>query len=93
MKEEELKRKHSSHKIIYRSEHKHEEQQTIKHQSDNGVRQSRLRLRAFVSVGEAFLFLFEDLNVHHESSNGLQNDCSCSTRSQEPIKTDGTEIK
>jgi hypothetical protein len=43
-----------------------------KHQCDNGVRQSRLRLWAFVSVGEAFLFLFKDLNVHHESANGLQ---------------------
>jgi hypothetical protein len=43
-----------------------------KHQCDNGVQQSRLRLRAFVLVGEAFLFIFEALNVHHESANGLQ---------------------
>jgi hypothetical protein len=43
-----------------------------KHQCDNGVQQSRLRLPTFVSVGEAFLFLFKDLNVNHESVNGLQ---------------------
>jgi hypothetical protein len=59
---------------IYRSEIKQEEQQTIEHQSDNGVRQSRLRLWAFVSVGEAFLFLFKDLKVHHNSAKRLQND-------------------
>jgi hypothetical protein len=29
---------------IYKSEIKQEEQQSIEHQSDNGVRQSRLRL-------------------------------------------------
>jgi hypothetical protein len=73
MKEEELKRKHDSHIKIYRSEHKHEEQQTIKHQSDNGVRQSRLRLWAFVSVGEAFLFMFKDLKVHHNSAKKVTN--------------------
>jgi hypothetical protein len=49
-------------------------QQTINTKVDNGVRQSRLRLRAFVSVGEAFLFLFEASNVHHKSANGLQNE-------------------
>jgi len=45
-----------------------------KHQSDNGVRKSRLRLRAFVSVGEAFLFLFEDLNVHHKVPMDYKNE-------------------
>ena len=73
MKEEELKMKHGSHKEIYRSGNKQEEQQTIKHQSDNGVRQSRLRLRAFVSVGEAFLFLFKSLKVHHNSAKMITN--------------------
>jgi hypothetical protein len=73
-------------------EHKHEEQQTIKHQSDNGVRQSRLCLWAFVSVGEDFLFMFKDLKIHHNSAKRLQTIWSCSTRSQEPNKTDGTEI-
>jgi hypothetical protein len=51
--------KHDNHKVIYIYEHKHEEKQTITREVDNGVRQSRLRLQAFVSVGEAFLFLFE----------------------------------
>jgi hypothetical protein len=37
MKEEELKRKHSIHKIVYRFEHNHEEQQTITREVDNGV--------------------------------------------------------
>jgi hypothetical protein len=46
---------------IYRFEIKQEEQQIIEHQSDKGVWQSRLRLRAFVSVGEAFFFLLKDL--------------------------------
>jgi hypothetical protein len=36
---------------MYRSKHNHEEQQTIKQRSDNRVRQSRLRIRASVSVG------------------------------------------
>ena len=56
--------KHENHKVIYRSEHKHEEQQTITSEFDNRVRQSCLRLRAFVSVGEALLFLFKASNVH-----------------------------
>ena len=59
MKEEELKRKYGNHKNIYISEHKHEEQQTIKHKSDHEVRQSHLRLWAFVSMGEALLFLLK----------------------------------
>jgi hypothetical protein len=65
--------KHDSHKEIYISEHKHEEQQTIKHQSDNRVRQSRLRLWAFVSVGEALLFMFKYLKVHHNSAKKVTN--------------------
>ena len=44
------------------------QQQTITREVDNGVRQSRLRLRAFVLVGEAFLFMFEYLKVHHKSA-------------------------
>jgi hypothetical protein len=72
MKEEELMKKHGNHKAIYRYGNKHEETTNHKHQSDNRVRQSRLRLWAFVSVGEAFLFLFKDLNVHHKSANGLK---------------------
>jgi hypothetical protein len=64
--------KHDSHKEIYRSKNKHEEQQTITREVDNRVRKSRLCLWAFVSVGEAFLFLFEASNVHHKSSNGLK---------------------
>jgi hypothetical protein len=74
MKEEELKRKYDIHINIYISEHKHEEQQTIKNQNDNGVRQSRLRLQAFVLVGEAFLFPFKDLNVHPVVPKRLQTD-------------------
>jgi hypothetical protein len=65
--------KHDIHKEIYRSEHKHEEQQTITREVDNRVRQSRLRLWAFVSVGEAFLFLFKDLKVHHNSAKIITN--------------------
>ena len=72
MKEEDLMKKHNNHKAIYRSGNKHEETTNHKHQSDNGVRQSRLCLRAFVLVGEAFLFMFEASNVHHKRSNGLQ---------------------
>jgi hypothetical protein len=72
MKEEELMKKHGIHKAIYRSGNKHKEQQTINTKVDNGVQQSRLRLWAFVSVGEAFLFMFEASNVHHKSANGLQ---------------------
>jgi hypothetical protein len=48
------------------------EQQTINNNVDNEVCQSRLRLWAFVSVGEAFLFMFEASNVNHKSANGLQ---------------------
>ena len=48
-------------------------QQTIKHQSDNGVRQSRRRLRAFVSMGEDFLFLFKYLKVHHNNDKIITN--------------------
>ena len=46
---------------IYRSGNKHKSHQTITEKVVNEVRQYRLRLRAFVSVGEAFLFLFKDL--------------------------------
>jgi hypothetical protein len=56
MKEEELKMKHGRHNEIYRSGNKHKNKQTITTNFDNGVRQSRLHLRAFVSVGESFLF-------------------------------------
>ena len=58
---------------MYRSWNKHEEQQTIKHQDDNGLRQSRLRLWAFVSVGEAFLFLFKALKLHHNGVKRITN--------------------
>ena len=64
--------KHGIHKEIYRSVNKHKGTANHKHQSDNGVRQSRLRLWAFVSMGEAFLVMFEDSNVHHKITNGLQ---------------------
>jgi hypothetical protein len=55
--------KHGVHKEIYRSGNKHEE--TANHNSKivNGVRQSRLRLKAFVSVGEAFLFMLKASKV------------------------------
>jgi hypothetical protein len=65
--------KHDIYIHIYRSEIKQEEWQTIKHQSDNGVRKYRLRLRAFVSVGEAFLFMFKNLKVHHNSFEKVTN--------------------
>jgi hypothetical protein len=74
MKEEELMMKHGSHKAIYRSGNKHEE--TTNHKTkkvDNGVRQSRLHLWAFVSVGEAFLFLFKASIVHHKSAKWITN--------------------
>jgi hypothetical protein len=44
MKEEELKRKHGSHKEIYRYGNKHKEKQNINKNVDNGVWKSRLRL-------------------------------------------------
>jgi hypothetical protein len=72
IKEEELMKKHGSHKETYRSRNKHKGTTNHKHQSDNGVRQSRLRFRVVVLVGEAFLFMLEDSNVHHKISNGLQ---------------------
>ena len=72
MKEEELMKKHGSDKEIYRYGNKPKGTTNHKHQSDSGVRQSHLCLRAFVSVGEAFLFMFEALNAHHKSANGLQ---------------------
>ena len=68
MKEEELKRKYDIHINKYISEHKHEQQQTIKHQNDNGVRQSHLCLWAFVLVGEAFLFMFKASKLHHNNA-------------------------
>jgi hypothetical protein len=49
------------------------EQQTINNKIDNGVQQSRLLLWAFVSMGEAFLFLLKTSKLHHKSFNGLQN--------------------
>ena len=60
-------RKHGIHINIYISESNHNETTNHYKRSDNGVQESRLRLWAFVSVGEAFLFLFEALKVHHES--------------------------
>ena len=53
---------------IYRSGNKHKNHQTITEKVVNGVRQYRLRLRAFVSVGEAFLFLFKASKIHHKSA-------------------------
>jgi hypothetical protein len=63
MKEEELMMKHDSHKAIYRSENKHEKQQTINNKVDNRVRQSRLCLWAFVSVGEVFLISVQSFKI------------------------------
>jgi hypothetical protein len=71
MKEEELMKKYGSHINSYIYESKHNETTNHKHQCDNGVRQSRLCLRAFVSVGEYFLFMFEALNVHHNSAQNV----------------------
>jgi hypothetical protein len=48
-------------------------QQTITTKVVNEVRQSRLRLRAFVLVGEAFLFLLKYSKVHHNSAKWLTN--------------------
>jgi hypothetical protein len=48
-------------------------QQTITTKVVNDVRQSRLRLRAFVLVDEAFLFILKDSKVHHNSSKWLTN--------------------
>jgi hypothetical protein len=48
-------------------------QQTITTKVDNGVHQSRLLLRAFVSVGEDFLFLFKDSKIHHKSAKWITN--------------------
>jgi hypothetical protein len=43
----------------------------------NEVRQYRLRLRAFVSVGEAFLFLFKASKVHQKSVKWITNWSGC----------------
>jgi hypothetical protein len=77
MKEEELKMKHGSHKSIYKYGNNHKGTTNHKHQSDNGVRQSRLHLQAFVSVGEAFLFLFQALKVHHNNAKRITNQYGC----------------
>ena len=58
---------------MYRYGNKHEEQQTIKHQSDNEVRKSLLCLQAFISVGEDLLFMFKDFKVHHNSGKKITN--------------------
>jgi hypothetical protein len=58
---------------ICKSELKQEEKQIIEHQSDNEVRQSHLRLWDFVSVGDAFLFMFKYLKVHHSSDKNVTN--------------------
>jgi hypothetical protein len=72
MKEEELKSNYDIHINIYRSEHNHDEQQTIKHQSDNGVQQSHLHPPAFSSVGEAFLFMFKSLKLHCNNEKRIE---------------------
>jgi hypothetical protein len=73
MKEEELMMKHGSHNKYTDLEISMKKQQTITTKVDNGVRQSRLRLWAFVSVGEAFLFLFKASKVHHKSAKWITN--------------------
>ena len=52
-------------------------QQTLNNKVDNGVRQSRLRLWAFVLVGEAFLFFSNASKVHHKIVNMITNWSSC----------------
>ena len=52
-------------------------QQTITTKVVNGVRQYRLRLRAFVSMGEALLFLFKDSKVHQKSVKWIKNWSEC----------------
>jgi hypothetical protein len=70
MKEEELRMKHDIHIHMYRYEIKKEEQQTINTKVIMEFGNSCLRLRALSQW--AFLFLFEALNVHQESANGLK---------------------
>ena len=85
--------KHGSQYNIYRSGNKQKNQQTITTKVVNVVRKYCLRLWAFVSVGEAFLFLFEALKVHHNSvEKGYKLIWSYSTISLEPNKRNDTQI-
>jgi hypothetical protein len=61
--------KHEIHIHMYISEIKKKEQQTINTKVITEFDNSCLRLWALSQW--AFLFLFEDLNVHQESENGL----------------------
>jgi hypothetical protein len=73
MKEEELMKEHNNHNKICISEHKHEEQQTITREVITEFINSRLRLWAFVLVGEAFLFLLKDLKIYHNNAKKVTN--------------------
>jgi len=44
---------------------------------DNGVRQCCLHLRAFVSMGEAFLLIFNASKIHKKYINWITNWSSC----------------
>jgi hypothetical protein len=68
---------HGSHNKKWRSEIKHKE--SVNHNSKfvNGSRKDCLRLRAFVSVGEALLFLFNASKVHHKSFKMITNWFGC----------------
>jgi len=51
--------------------------QTITKKKFNGVRQYCLHLRAFVSVGEAFFFIFKSSNVHHKKMKWIKKWSVC----------------
>jgi hypothetical protein len=62
---------HGSHKNMYKYGNEHKESTNHNRKIVNGVRQYRLRLWAFVSVGEAFLFIFKASNVNHKNSKWI----------------------
>jgi hypothetical protein len=45
----------------------------VQHQSDNRVRKYHLRVWAFLSVGEDFLFMFEALKKSHKNAKMITN--------------------
>jgi hypothetical protein len=65
--------KHGSHIKYIDLEIKHKNHQTITTKVDNEVQQYRLHLWAFVSMGEAFLFLFKASKVHHKNANVVRS--------------------
>jgi len=68
---------HGRHNNKCRSQIKHKESANHNNKVVNGVRQDCPRLRAFVSVGEAFLFLFIASKLYHKILNWITSWFGC----------------